>query len=124
VAVFNTGGVIVSGNRVSDNTADGVQLAGVSGGLVVGNRVENNGTDGVVLDDTTGVLVFDNAVRRNGGDGLVLTNGSAGNVIFFNDLRQNDGFDAFDDTTGPLTGGTANLWFLNRIGTKNVPGLR
>lgn len=124
LAVFNSGGVIVSANRVSENTADGVQLAGVSGGQVVGNRVEDNGTDGVVLDDSTGLIVTDNTVRRNGGDGLVLTNGSAGNVVFFNDLRQNDGFDAFDDTTGSLTGGTANLWFLNRIGTKNVPGLR
>jgi parallel beta-helix repeat protein len=123
LAAFDTAGVVISGNRVFDNDA-GVFLSGVDGGLLTGNRVEDNGSDGVVLTDTTAVLVFNNTVRRNGGDGLVLTGESANNFIFGNTLRQNDGFDAFDDTTGPLTGGTANLWFQNRIGSKNVPGLR
>lgn len=124
VAAFFTDGVTISDNRVFGNFADGIQLAGVDRGRVTDNRVTENGGDGIVLDDTTRVRVSDNRVTENGGDGLVLTNGSADNRVSDNFLRWNAGFDAFDDTTGCGTGGTANHWFGNRIGTKNRPGLR
>lgn len=121
--VFDSAGVAIAGNRVTDNDA-GIYLSGVDGGLVADNRVEGNGSDGVVLDASTGLVVFGNTIRRNGGDGLALTGESTDNSIFTNVLLRNGGFDAFDDTTGDGTGGTANLWFDNRIGTRNVPGLR
>lgn len=116
--------ITVVGNRVTNNSLDGIDLLDVNGGLVADNRVENNGVDGVVLSDANGVLVIGNTIRRNGQDGLVLTDGSALNLVFGNSLRQNERYDAFDDTTGSLTGGTRNLWFFNRIGTKNNDGLR
>ncbi len=124
VVVFDTNGVSVTGNQLTGNSLDGLDLIGVRGGLVAGNLVRGNATDGVVLSDARGVLVAGNVVRDNGGDGLVLTDGSSGNLISFNSLRGNGRYDAFDDTTGPLTGGTANWWAFNAIGTKNVPGLR
>ena len=115
--------VLVIGNRVFDNTADGIDLGSVTGGLVLGNRVEGNAGDGVLLSDTTGVVVAGNRVRNNDARGLAVTDGSNGNVIFGNTLRGNTQFDAFDDTTGTRTGGTANFWFNNRGGTANVTGL-
>lgn len=116
--------VLVAGNRVFDNTRDGVDLVGVRGGLFADNRVEGNAVDGVYLGDTTSVVVTGNRIRNNGDNGLEVTDGSSGNVIFGNTLRGNAGFDAFDDTTGSRTGGTANFWFFNTIGTKNNSGLR
>ncbi len=124
IAVFDTVGVVISCNRVFDNTGDGIDLIGVDRGFVTGNRVEGNGADGILLSGTTWVKVADNCVRENGGDGLVLTNGSADNMIFFNSLRGNFGVDAFDDTVGNGTAGTANRWFLNDIGSTNGPRLR
>lgn len=122
--LVNLGSVLVTGNRVFDNSQDGVDLVGVRGGLFAGNRVEGNGVDGVYLGDTTNVVVTGNRVRDNGGRGLVLTDGSSGNVVLGNALRGNAGFDAYDDTTGGRTAGTANFWFFNTIGTKNNSGLR
>lgn len=124
VAAFFTNGVTISCNRVYDNVADGIQLAGVDRGFVTDNRVEENGIDGIVLDDTTRVKVRGNRVQENGRDGLVLTNGSEGNQVFCNILCGNGGYDAFDDTTGNGTGGTANHWFHNDIGSTNGPRLR
>jgi parallel beta-helix repeat protein len=122
--VLDTDDIVVVGNRIFDSTNDGIDLIRVNGGLVYDNRVENNDTDGVVLSETTGVVVVGNNIRRNGQDGLVFTDGSADNIAFGNTLRGNARFDAFDDTTGDGTAGTANFWFFNRIGTKNNPDLR
>jgi len=78
----------------------------------------------VVLSDVTNLVVAGNRIRNNAGYGLAITGESSENVIFGNTLRGNTEFDAYDDTTGSGTGGTANFWFFNRIGTKNNPGLQ
>lgn len=124
VAAFSTNGVTISGNHVFNNRADGIQLAGVDRGFVTDNCVYDNDADGIVLDDTTRVKVRGNRVHDNGRDGLVLTHGSAGNQVFFNILFDNGGKDAFDDTIGNGTAGTANHWFHNCFVTFNNPGLR
>jgi parallel beta-helix repeat protein len=124
VLLVNLEFVVVAGNRVYDNSQDGVDFVGVGGGLFADNRVEDNGVDGVYLGDTTNLVVTGNRIRNNGDNGLEVTDGSSGNVIFGNTLRGNAGFDAFDDTTGSRTAGTANFWFFNTIGTKSNSGLR
>ena len=114
----------VTDNDVFRNTQDGIVFQGVDVSTVSGNRVERNGRDGVVLDDSSKVQVSDNEVSRNGRDGIHVTNGSSDNTITRNDLERNGRFDAYDDTTGAGTAGTANTWRDNQIGTANRPGLR
>jgi parallel beta-helix repeat protein len=123
VVVTDTKLAVVTDNRVTNNTENGISLFNVTGGLVRGNRVEDNGRDGIALDGTSFVVVTGNRSRDNGRDGLRVTGESSFNLIFGNTLRRNGGFDAHDVTTGAGTAGTANLWFGNSIGTKNKAGL-
>ena len=122
--ILNQDFILVAGNRVTDNTRDGIDIGSVNGGLLIDNRVEDNGLDGVVLSDVTNLGMNGNRIRNNAGYGLAITGESSENIIFGNILRGNIEFDAYDDTTGSGTGGTANFWFSNRIGTKNNPDLR
>jgi parallel beta-helix repeat protein len=124
VLIVDTDAILVTENRVTRNLRNGIDLVGVVGGLVSDNRVENNKGTGVLLSNTTQVAVTDNRIEENGLYGLALTDGSSKNLVFSNRLHCNDGFDAFDDTISSLTGGTANLWYGNCIGTKNNKRLR
>jgi parallel beta-helix repeat protein len=117
-------GVAIFNNTVLDSRLDGIVLNEVSGALVRGNRVTGSGRDGIFVVDTVNAVFVGNHVRDNDRDGLHVEGTSKNLVIFGNQLRGNDRFDAFDDTTGSGTAGTANLWFGNSIGTKSPAGLK
>jgi parallel beta-helix repeat protein len=119
-----TGPLYVGFNDVDDSTLDGIRLTGTDGAVVVGNRVEDSGRDGIRLEDVTDAVVSLNRVSENERYGLAVVGDSKDNLIVLNDLRRNGTFDAFDDTTGAGTAGTANRWLLNRIGTASPAGLR
>jgi parallel beta-helix repeat protein len=130
IQVSDGASAVVTGNSVSGNVYTGTDDQGtgillISPGTVsvVSNRVFNNQV-GIEVDGTTGSTLLRNQVTHNTGDGVHVTAGSSGNVIALNDLRGNAGFDAFDDTTGSGTAGTANTWTGNRIGKASPSGLR
>jgi parallel beta-helix repeat protein len=118
---------------VRDNTIEGhlngIWLAGGDGGAVRGvvvdhNTVRGNDEYGILLTDADANLVSRNAVDANGLGGIRLDEESQGNAIALNTAADNGGFDVSDESTGPGTGGTANVWFGNAFGTQNRPGLR
>jgi parallel beta-helix repeat protein len=118
-----TDGAAVLLNQVSDSLGIGVDLFGAKNLTVAGNVVTDNGTAGIFLQDVTGSTVALNLSRGNQ-TGVLVTGASSGNGIRFNDLRGNTGFDAFDDTTGTGTAGTANTWAGNRFDDASPTGLR
>ena len=117
-------GVVIRKNKVLDSRLDGIVLNEVSGAAVFGNQVTGSGRDGIFVADTFHAVFVDNRVRDNKRDGLHVEGTSKNLAIFGNHLRGNTRFDAFDDTTGDGTAGTANVWFGNSIGTKNRAGLK
>src|SRR5581483_1337270 len=68
-------------------------------------------------------LIADNLSLHNTLDGIRVVEQSSNNRIVGNTMRQNDGFDAHDDTVGPGTAGTANYWIDNNCKTSDPPGL-
>jgi parallel beta-helix repeat protein len=116
--------VSIFGNKVTDSALDGIVLNEVTGAVVLNNRVTGSGRDGIFVVDTFNAVFVGNKVRDNERDGLHVEGTSKNLAIFGNQLRGNTRFDAFDDTIGNGTAGTANLWFGNSIGTKSRPGLK
>lgn len=117
-------GISVFGNDVRGSLLDGIVLNEVSAAFVSGNRVTDSGRDGIFVVDTTDSVFVGNHVHGNERDGIHVEGQSENLTLFFNHLRRNGGFDAFDGTTGSGTAGTANLWFWNHIGKKSPAGLR
>ncbi len=124
VLVENSSKVAITDNQVTGSALDGIVLNGVDLIQVSGNHVTGSGRDGINVADTTRSLLLGNHVTASSRDGIHITGESSKNTIALNQLRANAGFDAFDDTTGTGTAGTADLWILNHLGTKSPAGLR
>lgn len=95
----------VTHNVITGRGSDGIRAQAAAGSLldsvVSHNRVSNNGRD---------------AIRIEGG-------GNTGNLIEHNRLVASGEHDCHDDTAGPATAGTANLWRRNGASTESRPGL-
>jgi parallel beta-helix repeat protein len=126
--------VTVRNNRSERNDAFGIRLQnGAANNLVEKNEVFQNGQDGIRLESAvppgvpgavTANTVQLNLIRRNGRDGIrVFDQLAAGNTIERNVIRESGEHDAHDDSVGPGTGGTANLWIENKCETENKPDL-
>jgi hypothetical protein len=78
-------------------------------------------------DDPSPPVIFGNRVTDNdikgvSGNGIVVS-GTPNNLFKKNDIQDSDGFDAFDDTTGDGTAGTANIWDDNDCDTSSPAGI-
>jgi parallel beta-helix repeat protein len=124
VLVENSSGVAITDNRVDGSALDGIVLNGVDLVAVSGNQVTGSGRAGINVADTTRAVFIGNHVTASSRDGLPVTGASSNNLIVRNNLKGNAKLDAFDDTTGSGTGGTADFWALNKIGAKSPAGLR
>ncbi len=84
LAESQTAGLLVSGNRITNSSRDGVTLTASRFVAVVNNDITGSGRDGVRLDGTSFSLVTLNRVAGSGGVGIRSTGGSAFNLIFLN----------------------------------------
>ena len=117
-------------NRVSLNnyalptvSSEGILLFLENPGTTVHHNFLFLNDDGVGLFTTGGADVSYNKSTQNDFDGLFADTDTSGNTISFNRASQNGLFDCEDDSTGPGTAGTANLWIKNLGDTENRPGL-
>jgi parallel beta-helix repeat protein len=125
ILVENSSKVTITKNNIIGSTLDGIVLnLGTSAVVVSDNKVTASGRDGINVADTTLSLIEKNHVTTSSRDGIHLSGGASGIVVTHNKLKHNARWDAFDDTTGGGTAGTADLWFDNHIGTKSPSGLR
>ena len=128
--------VTVRNNRSESNAAFGIRIQnGATDNLIEKNEVVQNNQDGIRLDSCTpqvppvctpltGNTVQLNLTRRNGRDGIRVEDQSVtGNLFERNVMRESGEHDAHDDSIGPGTGGTANLWIENKCETENRPEL-
>lgn len=120
--------VTVRNNRSESNNEFGIRLQnGATNNLVEKNEVVHNTQDGIRLQGGPMVVANNivqlNLVRRNGRDGIRVFPTSAENTIERNVIRESGEHDAHDDSVGPGTSGTANLWINNKCVTENRPGL-
>ncbi|MFO0938785.1 MAG: right-handed parallel beta-helix repeat-containing protein [Gemmataceae bacterium] len=111
-------------NRITNSILDGISLDGANGVYVGDNISTGNGEDGIQIVDTTNATLTGNRLSKNGRDGLHVEGLSSNLKIRENRMWGNVRDDAFDDTVGTGTGGTANHWSRNFFVTSNRPGLR
>jgi parallel beta-helix repeat protein len=124
ILVENSSGVSVTDNQVIGSSLDGIVFNGADLAFVSGNKVTGSGRDGINVNDLTRGIFLGNHVTASSRDGLHITGNSKNNVISGNHLKSNARFDAFDDTTGSGTAGTADFWFGNKFDTASPAGLR
>jgi parallel beta-helix repeat protein len=138
-AVANGCGIDITGsndNIVADNDVIGHDRAGIriraagSRNQVSRNDLIENPGDGILLMNGDDNIIEDNDSKKNGGggipgrgDGIRADSASAGNVIVRNEMSDNGEHDCHDDSVGPGTSGTANVWIDNTGKTENRPGL-
>lgn len=123
ILVQGAGRVEVSHNQVFGNEL-GIAAVFQTNPLEIShNDATNNTLHGIYLETVVGAEVSHNKSTANGGSGIYVTGQSKNNEIEHNDLRRNGGPDAYDDTVGPGTAGTANFWAKNKCDDANRPGL-
>jgi parallel beta-helix repeat protein len=123
ILVESAGRVVVSHNLLTRNEL-GVAAVRQTAPLEIShNTAVRNLLDGIYLEAVRGATVAQNTATDNGENGVRVTGQSSGNRIEKNDLRGNAAADAFDDTAGGGTGGTANLWLQNKCDDDNRDGL-
>jgi parallel beta-helix repeat protein len=121
----NSSHVKITKNDITGSTLDGIVLNLGSDSIDVSkNHVTGSGRDGIYASDTTNSRIEKNHVKASSRDGVHISGASSKNVVTENHLQFNARFDAFDDTTGTGTAGTADTWVHNHIGTKSPAGLR
>lgn len=129
IALSPATGHRVAFNKIDENNGPGIGVSFSQGNALQSNFIERNGQSGVLLDGAEGNEVDGNRVRRNGTesgdatDGIRLTAFSTSNTLRNNHLKDNVTHDCHDDSVGPGTAGTANIWIDNRGQTSQPPGL-
>jgi parallel beta-helix repeat protein len=120
-------GATVSNNNSNNNLGDGFNLANTSGSTFSNNNASGNSGSGFNLfANNTNNLFTQNNSTSNKQYGFWVedsTTPSSGNTIKQNNFTGNTLFDAFDQSVGSGTAGTANTWSGNTIGKKNPGGL-
>jgi len=115
--------VTVELNASFNNTFNGIGLSNVSHSSVRLNTTNRNGSDGINVELSTGNEIRNNWANSNHRDGIALESTATGNFVRNNSMFDNTMFDAFDDSTGTGTAGTANQWEHNRFHTSSPSGL-
>jgi parallel beta-helix repeat protein len=115
---------LIAHNKVRNNGRHGINLQiGSNDNEILHNKVEQNAGAGIRLSASNDNRVSKNHSSKNGENGIQVVNGSSNNEITDNKLQDNVGDDAFDNTVGTGTAGTANFWEGNKGETENRPGL-
>jgi parallel beta-helix repeat protein len=126
VLLFESGSVSVAHNVISTNDS-GIYSFDTSGPVIQHNKISVSTYDGIDLIETTGANVSYNfSEGAVDFDGIYVDSDSSGNTISSNQMENNTEHDAHDDSDGPGTGGTANIWEKNHCGSptpENKPGL-
>ena len=122
-AAIVVSGVTVRNNYFGGNRNNGVVLFMTRASLVEGNHNEGNIGNGIQLNDADDNVVRVNRNYRNDRDGIRAFPTATGNLILQNIMEANVEHDAHDDSVGPGTAGTANVWEKNHCATENRPGL-
>lgn len=68
------------GNLVTGSQIDGILISGASTNSVIGNRLVNNTANGIKVSGSTNVLISKSETSGNGGDGIALTSGGNGGL--------------------------------------------
>lgn len=118
---FNQPSARVRTNRIS-NVNSGIDVHFLTGAEITGNRILNSDATGMNLLSLGGdSLVQGNVVRGSGQQGVLVSGTlNLGAQFLNNDFRFNTGLDCDDDTTGSGTAGTANTW-TNDLGLTDDP---
>lgn len=87
------------------------------------NRLQEFLFDGIRLRRATSSTVAFNLIDAVGRDGLRADQEASGNTFVKNLVKETGEHDCHDDTAGPGTAGTANVWEDNKADTENRPGL-
>jgi parallel beta-helix repeat protein len=115
--------LVIAHNDIFDNSNTGIFLDTVTESLIAHNNVHNNGRHGIFVRNSDNNVIEHNKVEDNSVNGIHVTGTSSDNLISKNKMKDNGGFDCFDDTFGTGTAGTANFWEGNSGDTENRPGL-
>lgn len=122
ILLFKPGSVIVDRNSIEDNDV-GILVQDATGSIISQNKISDSTFDGIELRGTTNhALVIGNHSSKNQLDGIFVESTTANNLILFNHFNKNGSFDAEDLSTGSGTAGTANFWFGNHGKTDNKGG--
>ncbi|HEX8599495.1 MAG TPA: NosD domain-containing protein [Chloroflexia bacterium] len=117
--------VEVSHNDLSNND-ESIYVIDTEGALISHNTITGSTFDGVGMINATDCTVSYNDISGSGYDGIYVFSDSADNVFEHNRLSNNGEHDAHDESVGPGTGGTANIWEHNGCDSpnpENKPGL-
>jgi nitrous oxidase accessory protein NosD len=113
---------VVESNRVTQASGDGIGLQNFIRGEVRGNDVEASGRHGIHLFNGSRESAIEvNRSDGNGVDGIRVDETSSVNRINNNQFDGNGEHDCHDDSVGPGTGGTRNIWEHNLGDTANRP---
>jgi parallel beta helix pectate lyase-like protein len=96
---------------VSDNSIQGMSLAGIVAEAIAGGSSLSNS------------LILRNDVHENGGDGILMDTGNTGNLLTQNEADEDMIFDCHDNSSGSGTLGTGNTWFNDAGKTSSPTGL-
>ncbi|HEY0069728.1 MAG TPA: right-handed parallel beta-helix repeat-containing protein [Chloroflexia bacterium] len=118
VLLFDPGAVEVSHNDLSQND-ESIYVNDTDGAVVSHNTITGSTFDGIGLVGATNCTISFNDSSFSGFDGIYVASDSEDNQIDHNRLSNNTEHDAHDDSVGPGTGGTANLWEHNGCSSLN-----
>jgi parallel beta-helix repeat protein len=122
ILLFESGAVSVEENKVKRNDVN-IYAFHTANPIITENKVSDGTFDGIDLTDgTSGAIVSHNRARNNAFDGIFIDAASTNNTITHNTLLGNGVFDAEDQSVGTRSCGTANTWEHNRCDTDNKSG--
>jgi parallel beta-helix repeat protein len=139
-------GATVSNNNSNSNLGEGMDIANTSGSTFSNNHTDNNGQSGFVLStNSKNNTITQGESKNNALWGILIADADLNNPNFFtylntstatgnsitqstftgnNTSRTSGVVDAEDRSSGTGTGGTANTWSSNTLGTKKPSGLK
>ena len=125
IHVLDASNTQVRGNRVVDNSGNGILDAFGGFSIIEGNFVSRNDDNGILLPDSTGAVVAGNRTWDNGGDGVLI--GNAGSLIspaaVTDNFSKGNGDDGID-VDKPGTTIARNRANVNAdLGIEAVPGV-
>jgi parallel beta-helix repeat protein len=125
IHVLDANNTQVRGNRVVDNSGNGILDAFGGFSIIEGNFVSRNDANGIVLPDSTGAVVAGNRTWDNGGDGVLI--GNSGSLIrppaVTDNFSKGNGDDGID-VRAPRTTIARNKANVNAdLGIEAVPGV-
>lgn len=132
IDLLDVSGVDVVSN-VSNHSAEyGIGLFGAGSNTITSNTASSNGGGvyigtGYSITDSVGNTLDGNTASNNksagdpagSGDGIFADTTSSGNIIENSTLSRNLDYDAYDQSTGSGTSGTANSWYSNSCSPAN-----